>query len=287
VKVIAVGLALVGLLGACGETEIASPRSTGRSEAPSTAPEEPPLVRGTGTVLEEREGAPEFCLGGVATSLPPQCGGPRIEGWDWDAVEDEERAGGVVWGSYTLTGRYDGRTFLLQGRPRPPRYDDDLESDAEGAIASSCAEPDGGWAPGGDQNDVRSAGHYAQQQPEYAGHWVDHIGDNPDEFSPVILTAAFTGRLDEHEVRLRELWEGPLCVVEHERTLDDLQRIQRQLDETLDEELGYEMTHSDISYMENTVTLGVIYEQPGLREALDERFDEGVVTIEAALRPVG
>ncbi|MGH8829004.1 MAG: hypothetical protein ACRDVZ_15690, partial [Jiangellaceae bacterium] len=40
------------------------------------------------TVLESPEHGPQLCHG-VAESLPPQCGGPDIAGWDWSAVEAE------------------------------------------------------------------------------------------------------------------------------------------------------------------------------------------------------
>jgi hypothetical protein len=64
-------------------------------------------------VLEEASADPVLCLGVVLDSLPPQCGGIPIVGWDWDAVSGEESAGGTTWGSFEVTGYYDGETFIL------------------------------------------------------------------------------------------------------------------------------------------------------------------------------
>lgn len=41
---------------------------------------------------------PEFCVGSVATSLPPQCGGPELVGWTWPKHGVERRTG-TTWGT--------------------------------------------------------------------------------------------------------------------------------------------------------------------------------------------
>ena len=69
-------------------------------------------VTAIATVLQQGDGAPELCLGGVAESYPPQCSGPEIAGWDWDAVEAES-AHGTTWGTYEVKGSWDGATFRL------------------------------------------------------------------------------------------------------------------------------------------------------------------------------
>ncbi len=68
------------------------------------------------TVLQgiERDSA-ELC-GAVAESYPPQCGGLPVTGWDWDAVEHEE-AEGVRWGSFIVTGTFDGKSLVLTEEP--------------------------------------------------------------------------------------------------------------------------------------------------------------------------
>ncbi len=70
-------------------------------------------VIGQGTVLQVGDAPPQFCLGGVMESYPPQCQGPEIVGWDWDDVDGAETAGGVTWGAYALQGTWDGERFTL------------------------------------------------------------------------------------------------------------------------------------------------------------------------------
>jgi hypothetical protein len=71
----------------------------------------PGEVTGQGTVIQTGDAAPQFCLGPVAESYPPQCSGIEMAGWDWDAVEGEETSGDVTFGSYALTGTWDGSVF--------------------------------------------------------------------------------------------------------------------------------------------------------------------------------
>ncbi|WP_182525916.1 hypothetical protein [Nocardioides dongkuii] len=62
------------------------------------------------TVLDDGDGA-ELCLGGVAESLPPQCSGPGVVGWDWtDHAGAFEDVRGTRWGDFVVTGSYDGET---------------------------------------------------------------------------------------------------------------------------------------------------------------------------------
>ncbi|MEV1130586.1 hypothetical protein [Agromyces sp. NPDC049794] len=97
------------------------------------APTPPPLpaeATAVGTVLE-KDGTPELCLGAIAESYPPQCGGPEVIGWDWDAVEGEETAAGVTWGAYAVWGDWDGETFTITREPvLAALYDPMVDPDA-------------------------------------------------------------------------------------------------------------------------------------------------------------
>lgn len=75
-------------------------------------------VTGTGTVIEV-EGVTQFCLGPVMESFPPQCQGIPVDGWSWDGVEGAEQVDAVIWGTYALTGSYDGARFTVT-RPAVP-----------------------------------------------------------------------------------------------------------------------------------------------------------------------
>ncbi len=97
-------------------------------------------VIGQGTVLQDGDESPEFCLGGVMESYPPQCSGPPIRNWDWDLAGGFEAASGVTWGAYAVTGTWDGTAFTRTGVPIPlSLYDampfDDPLAGRQGATA--------------------------------------------------------------------------------------------------------------------------------------------------------
>jgi len=71
----------------------------------------PGQVIGQGTVIQTGDTPPQFCLGPVMESYPPQCSGPEIVGWDWDAVEGDETANDVTFGAYAIWGTWDGTVF--------------------------------------------------------------------------------------------------------------------------------------------------------------------------------
>jgi hypothetical protein len=101
-------------------------------------------VVGQGTVLQKGDTRPELCLGAVAESYPPQCSGPPIVGWDWAAVDASESAAGVTWGSYAVTGTWNGTEFTVTQAAVPlalydplARFDPRLEPDNAGASDES------------------------------------------------------------------------------------------------------------------------------------------------------
>ncbi len=86
----------------------ASPSST-QPPAPAV-PTGPVRTRDLATVMDT--GSPELCLGPVAESYPPQCGGPALVGWDWSQHEGTyDEQGDIRWGTYALTGTWDGTSF--------------------------------------------------------------------------------------------------------------------------------------------------------------------------------
>ncbi|WP_306231257.1 hypothetical protein [Agrococcus beijingensis] len=66
-----------------------------------------------GTALQNPDGPAMLCYV-VATSLPPQCAGPELVGWDWAAVPHEE-ASGVRWSdaAVALRATYDATAFAI------------------------------------------------------------------------------------------------------------------------------------------------------------------------------
>ncbi len=126
VHVLAVATASVLLLCGCATTAPAAPDrpdTPGSVPAPSDAIAAPGTVVGQGTVLQKDDEEAQLCLGAVAESYPPQCSGPEIVGWDWDAVDGEESASGVTWGAYAVTGTWDGTVFTSESAVMLALYD--------------------------------------------------------------------------------------------------------------------------------------------------------------------
>lgn len=142
------------LLSACadpGSPAGSAPDDSRPDDAPAAtappAPAAPGEVTVVTTVLQEGDGPPELCLGGVAESYPPQCGGPEIAAWDWDAVEAES-AQDTTWGEYEVEGSWDGETFHLTTAaaapaewPTPPE-DPRLDPDNAGTVGPDTPEPE-------------------------------------------------------------------------------------------------------------------------------------------------
>jgi hypothetical protein len=235
-----------------------------------------------------------LCLGMLLDSLPPQCGDVRLTGWDWATVDGEERLAGTIWGDYRVVGTYYDSSFrvLEVGPPDPTPAPDPGDP-----VDTPCPEPPGGWVaedPGRTSDaDREGATRAASSEPDFAGLWIDHVGDPaPEEMeadpasSEIILNVAFTGNLARHESDLRALWGGPLCVVQHSRTDAELRSIQRDFPGG-PSDLGLSVLWSSVDIVDNVVEVGVVVIDAQTREALDERYGPGTVRIIPALRPLG
>jgi hypothetical protein len=71
----------------------------------------PGVVVGQGTVLQKDGEEAQFCVGPIMESYPPQCSGPELLGWEWPDDGMSETASGVTWGSYAVSGTWDGAAF--------------------------------------------------------------------------------------------------------------------------------------------------------------------------------
>ena len=81
--------------------------------------------------MDTGDGA-ELCLGPVAESYPPQCGGPAITNWDWDEQRGMfEQQGDVRWGTFAVTGTWDGTAFTVSNVIPGPLYDPGPEEPLE------------------------------------------------------------------------------------------------------------------------------------------------------------
>jgi hypothetical protein len=252
-------------------------------------------LTGTATVLESPEHGPQLCLGGVADSLPPQCGGPDIVGWDWDDATGEESANGTTWGDYTVVGTWADGTFTLTEPPRAPEARDDEPAAPD--ASTPCPEPAGGWAVVDASTTTQAAQDAAmaaaQSQEDFSGAWVDQsinpsyadgevsVGDEPAMNDPahLIVNVRFTGDVARHERELRALWGGALCVSEGRRTEAELRRIQDELGDRDD------LIWSSTDVIEEQVELGVVVDD-GVQAEMDATYGDGVVDVQPALTPV-
>ncbi|ANH36836.1 hypothetical protein I601_0384 [Nocardioides dokdonensis FR1436] len=74
-------------------------------------------------VVMDTGAGPELCVGPVAESYPPQCGGPAVEGWRWRDQQAFDRVGDVRWGYFALTGTWDGASFTVTDAVPAALYD--------------------------------------------------------------------------------------------------------------------------------------------------------------------
>jgi hypothetical protein len=279
-------LPALGVLVACGGLGSPPDRPPPRAE-----PAGEQRYEATAIVLESEEHGPMLCVGMILDSLPIQCGDIPISNWSWEEVPGEEALSGTTWGRYHLVGTYDGETFSVietgPPQPQPP--------DGGDPIDTPCPEPEGGWVaadPGRTtEADRQAATKAAGAEPDFAGLWVDYV----DDFDPnatedpgtegMILNVAFTGDIDRHTAELRQVWGGPLCVVQHTRTEAELHRIQKDLEPSADE-IGIQVLWSSTAVVDNVIEVGVVAIDPQTRLELDQRYGEGAVRVFPALHPV-
>lgn len=123
--------ALVLAVSACGSgssdsgTGADAPQPTASSSSAAVpAPTGAVRTAGLVTVIDEGQG-PEVCLGVVAMSYPPRCGGPAVQGWDWATSGQgmHEEQGSTRWGSYALTGTWDGTALTVDDAVPAALYD--------------------------------------------------------------------------------------------------------------------------------------------------------------------
>ena len=114
------------LVAACGNDADAGTDTGGSAPPKPTAiPAADGPVVGLGMVLDgSADGQTGFCLGPVAESYPPQCSGFPLAGWSWTEHQgDFDDAGGVKFGSFAVTGTFDGETLTSGSAVSGALYD--------------------------------------------------------------------------------------------------------------------------------------------------------------------
>lgn len=203
-------------------------------------------------------------------------------------MEGEERAGGVTWGgSYHIVGSFDGETFTLTDKPGPPA--EHLISEDDFSSAPACEEPAQGWIEEGEvgQQVAGRALSMVRGEPEYSAGWVSQLepAGIESDTGAVVLNAAFTGNLDKHEASLRQHWDGSLCIIRYERSMDELEQLRADVYAML-EELSVRTLTSDLYEIDNSINVHVIHIDEADHDELMKRFGSETVRITTALRPL-
>lgn len=300
---------LLLLLGACGAstapgsssaatTTAATGDSPTATESPSgfKSPTSGGEVFGMFTVLEKGDSGPMACSA-VATSLPPQCSGPKIVGWDWaKAPGKNEEASGVRWNDgVALVGRWDGKALTLTRPPQTSeafRAEFDLPLD-EPSFGTPCPEPAGGWAVldpattnGATMEETINA---AQNLPTFGGLWVDQSvnpaankpnaeGDAMNNPKKLILNVRVTRDKAVAEATLRRTWGGMLCVSEGGRSEADLLTMRDEIHRD-----HPEVTGSGVDSKLGRVETTTFYDDGSLQRELEEKYGAGLVVVQSNL----
>lgn len=178
-------------------------------------------------ILMQREpsGDIEICIGGVAESLPPQCGGPTLEGeFDWGTVEARSQSG-VTWtdDSYFAVGHYtageadEGTIALTRSVSAdppegftPPEFEDT-------GFPQLCDDPTADIADVDQAARTEGSGGFDEEQAlqerlhTLDGYVTSWVSDGGPLMNVVVNSDPETAR-----AALREVFQGPLCVVQRD-----------------------------------------------------------------------
>jgi hypothetical protein len=242
-----------------------------------------PASAGTGRLLYQVDdtviqtpGKPAKLCGIVATSAPPQCGGPTITNWRWGTVRGSTTMNGVTWGTYHLVGAYADHRFTLT---QPVTAAHPHAAAPYHAPPPGCPRPPGGWPTASGTVDLyQQLVNAAQAAPDFAGMWWTPYGQNT-----TVYTVAYTGNVAAHRAQLQAIWPGALCVVERPRSLAKLHAIQQVLAKNPG---GLDLLSSYVDEAHDGVDAEVVLVLPSDQSALDRRFGRGAVRLTSQLQPL-
>jgi hypothetical protein len=239
--------------------------SASSGEVPSPVPDEEVRTSGLVTVLDDGSG-PQLCLGAVAESYPPQCGGPAVLDFDWGDV-GAEKAAGVTWGSYALTGTYDGESFAVTDAIPAALYDT-MGQPTDDPLAAACDDATTTDTEKATPEDMDATLAAASALPGYATAWL----------SGNTINVAVTDDPEGAETTLRETWGGMLCVTTVEKTDADLNAINTELQTAL----GAQLLTSG-SFRPDSLDAQVVFDDGSIQDWADQTYGDGLVTISSAL----
>ncbi|GAB3602423.1 hypothetical protein GCM10027586_05570 [Kineococcus gypseus] len=265
--------------------------------------EHPGPFEAVGFVLQDEGHGPQLCVGGIATSLPPQCGGPDLIGFDFASMPagSYESVGASRYGSFVITGVPQGEAIRLTAPARPAGPDDldEQPRSPEPSFASPCPEPAGGWRPvdpaRATEEAQQAAGVRARSVAGYATMWIDQSMVTPEEIAAeqvndpmrYVLNVSTTGDLAEMEAAVREVWGGALCVSAAARSEAELTAARDALDADERSGAGPALLDLQVDVLAGQVTATTLLAREADQRRLDERFGTALVRLSSVLRPVG
>lgn len=285
---LSVGLSLALPLTACGnerdtDSRALDPGASTTAAAPTPVADGEVTTQGLVTVLDAGDG-PMLCSA-VADSYPPQCQGTPITGWDWTANSMHEEASGTRWGSFALTGTFDGTTLQVSDAVPAALYDVPNTSPAD--PGTPCEPPEGGWivVDAGKTDDAAMEGVFraAQRLPGYAGAWLSALDSTAGVEQPApgssVLNVAVAEDVAGAEATLRESWGGPLCVIQAQHTADELTELAPKIQAALDAQ--------SVAGHYGVIDATVIFDDGSIQQWADDTYGEGLVSVTSVLQPVG
>jgi hypothetical protein len=297
-------IALAAMLASCATPPRADPPSGPSASAPGDGAVDLLTTEFPVTVLDDGNGA-ELCLGGVLESLPPQCGGPALVGWDWSDVEGGyEEESGTRWGSFVVTGTYDSAADEFT--PTAVVLRDDWDGPGLGStyFTTPCAEPEGGWMPLDASRTTTEAMEAAlaaaTAMDGYATSWMDQSrnpASDPDVLATltpeeemalmndpryVIVNVRVTGDTAAATAELRRHWGGLLCVTQAARTDAELRDVQDEIASSFDGLLSV-----GVDGIAEVVEVTVVHDDGDLQARFDAEFGAGIVEVSGVLVPAG
>ena len=236
-------------------------------------------------VIQEAGESPIVCVGVVAASLPPRCGGLVLVGFDWTGIDHDVR-GDVQFsiGTY-LEGTIEGHTFVVSFVRDATEYDQSPHDRRD--LSSPCPPPEGGWLINDPTltTDEAFAGalEYANTIEDLSASWVTQPPVEAPDPLDLILNVGVVDNLDLHEAELRSRWGGPLCVFQRPGLAADLRAIQ---DEISSEDGALGVTIVAVDEIDRVVEVGVIVADAGTLAYFAARFDVDVVRVSGHFQPL-
>ena len=207
--------------------------------------------------------------------------------WEWAAHPEHEDQSGTKWGSFALTGTFDGTTFAVTEAIPAALYDAISEA-PDPQFGTPCPPPADGWGADLDaatttQESMDATLTAASALPGYAGAWLDQSSvegaEGQNDPTKVVLNVAVTEDVEGADAALRETWGGALCVSEATYTESELNDVAMEL-----QKLPGVTTSSAA---DDVVQIGVLFDDGSLQAWADETYGEGRVEITSTLVPVG